>query len=83
MTQVRLELNEIATRILDVFKGKFGLKNRSEALNRFMLENGAEYIDFVNEKALMELDKTHNEHIKKHGFRSMSEKELDNILGLE
>ena len=58
MTQIRLDVDEYTLRVLDVVKGKFGLSNRSEALNKFAIEYGAEYVEpMPNEKFLKELTK--------------------------
>ena len=85
MTQVRFELDDYSVRVLDVVKGKFGLKNRNEALSKFIKDNGGEFIEpKFNEEYLKELDLRLNEHIKKYGIKSkgMSIKELDELLEL-
>lgn len=84
MTQARLVLNEHTTRVLDVVKGKFGLKNRSEALNKFVKEEGDKYIEpKVDEFVLNELDAIYNEHKKNYPNRRMTTKEVDVLLGFE
>ncbi len=84
MTQARFELDDYTIRVLDVVKGKFGLKNRSDALKRIAKEVGEEYIEpEPNIMYLKELDAEYAEHKKKHGRRSMSEEELDRLLGLD
>lgn len=81
-TQARLKLNEHTVRVLDVVKGKFGLKNRSEALNKFAEEEGIKYVEpKIDESILKELDETYEKHKYKYGDRSMSLKELDELLG--
>lgn len=83
MTQARINLDEYTTRVLDVVKGKYGLKNREDALNRFVKEFGGEFVDYpISEKYLNELDNKVEEHYKKYGTKSMSESELDEILNL-
>ena len=83
MTQARLELDDYTTRVLDVIKGKHGLKNRSEALNKFAKEFGEEYVEpEVDEKVVKELDAIYNEHVKKYGKRSMTDKQLRKLLGV-
>jgi hypothetical protein len=84
MPEIRLEIDDYTTRVLDVIKGKFGLKNRSEALNRFALEKGNEYLEKKpNEMVLREIDAEYNSHMKKHGYRSMTKDKLNDILGLK
>ncbi len=76
-------MDEYTARVLDVIKGKFGLKNRSEALKKLALEAGNEYIGIVpNEKVLRELDGIYESHKKKYGNRTMTDKELRKLLGL-
>jgi len=84
MTQARLVLNEHTTRVLDVVKGKFGLKNRSEALNKLVQEEGDKYVEpKVDDFILRELDAIYNEHKKKYANRRMTTKEVDKLLGFE
>lgn len=81
MLQSRLEIDEYTARVLDVIKGKFGLKNRSEALNKFTKEFGVNFVDLKpNEFALKELDAIYENHKKKHGNRKMNDKELKALL---
>ena len=83
MIQTRMEMDDYTARVLDVIKGKFGLRNRSEALKKLALEAGNEYIEIApNEIVLKELDAIYEDHKKKHGNRKMSNRELRNLLGL-
>ena len=78
-----MEMDDYTARVLDVIKGKFGLKNRSEALKKLALEAGNEYIDLApNEMVLKELDVMYESHKKKHPNREMSNAELKKLLGL-
>ncbi|MBR9699799.1 DUF2683 family protein [Candidatus Woesearchaeota archaeon] len=80
MTQMRIELDEYTKRVLDVAKGKWGLKNRNQALSKFAREYGDELLDPpVNESILHEIDMIYKKHPKK---RKMTLKELDKHLGL-
>lgn len=83
MSQARLNLSEYSARVLDVVKGKYGLKNREEALNRFIEEYGNDFLEpHVNEQYLKELDTLVEDHQKKNSGRTMTLKELDNLLEL-
>ena len=76
-------MDEYTARVLDVIKGKFGLKNRSEALKKLALEAGNEYIELApSEMVLKELDAIYEDHKRKHGNRKMSDKELRKLLSL-
>ncbi|MBI2207911.1 DUF2683 family protein [Candidatus Woesearchaeota archaeon] len=83
MIQARMEMDDYTARVLDVIKGKFGLKNRSEALKKLALEAGNDYIELApNEMVLKELDAIYESHKKKHGNRKMNDTELRKLLGL-
>ena len=76
-------MDDYTARVLDVVKGKFGLKNRSEALKKLALEAGNEYIELApNEMMLKELDAIYEGHKKKHGNRKMSDAKLKKLLSL-
>jgi len=45
MTQARFELTGYSTRVLDIVKGKLGLKNRNEALNAFIQMHEDKYAE--------------------------------------
>ncbi|MGM5485435.1 MAG: hypothetical protein ACQEP1_06210 [Nanobdellota archaeon] len=81
MIQARFEIDEYTARVLDVIKGKFGLKNRQEALKRLVLEAGEKYVEpEPNEMVLKELDAIYEDHKKKHKNRKMTDKELRGLL---
>ena len=76
-------MDNYTARVLDMIKGKFGLKNRSEALRKLAMEAGNDYIELApNEVFLKELDAIYENHKKKHGSKKMSNAELKNLLGL-
>ena len=78
-----MEMDDYTARVLDVIKGKFGLKNRSEALKKLALEAGNDYIELApNEKVLKELDEMYESHMKKHPNRVMTNTELKKLLRL-
>lgn len=84
MVHARFELDDYTIRVLDVVKGKFGLKNRNEALKQLVLEKGSEFVEPIpREEALKELDMIYEDHIKKHGTKTISLKELDTLLGID
>ncbi len=86
MTQARLELEDYTLRVLDVVKGKYGLKNRTEALNKFVRDYGGEIVEpQINEEVLVHFDNVVREHEEKYGknWKGMTEKELDKLLGLD
>lgn len=77
---IRAQISDYASRVLGVIKEKYGLKDKSEAINKFVEMFGEEFIEpEMKEEALRDFIKTCDEHFKKHGYRKMSLKELDNI----
>lgn len=83
MIQARFQLDEYTARVLDVVKGKYGLKNRDEALRKIALEVGEKYVDpIIKEDFLRELDEVYESHKKKYSKRKMSDKELRGILNV-
>jgi len=86
MTQARFELDEYTTRVLDVIKGKYGLKNRNEALTKFVKEYGEDLVEpKIDESVLREIDAKYEKHIKKYGVEgsNMTLDELDELLGID
>ena len=83
MTQARFDLDKYSARVLDVVKGKYGLKNRNEALRTLIREKGPEYAEpQVDEKMLEELDQIVAEHEAEYGMQAMTDAELKQLLGL-
>lgn len=83
MIQTRLEIDDYTARVLDVVKGKFGLKNRSEALQKLVLETGDTFVEpKTNELVLKELDLLYQSHKNKYGNKKMSDAELKKLLEL-
>lgn len=83
MIQARFELDEHTVRVLDVIKGKYGLKNRDEALRRLALETEDKYVEQkANEEVLQELDKTYEKHKQTNKNRKMTNKELKRLLNV-
>ncbi len=80
---IRAEISEYASHVLGVVKEKYGLKDKSEAINRFVEMFGEEFVEQeMKDEALRELIKTCDAHFKKHGARKMSLKELDRLCGM-
>lgn len=81
--QFRAEIDGYTNRVLGVVKEKFGLKDKSDALNKFAEMYGEEFVEKeVKEEFVAEvLDIVRGYH-KKHPKRRMTLKELDEITGL-
>jgi len=81
MVDARVSLNKYANRVLTVVKAKYDLKDKSEALNKFVEMYGENEVEpEVKESYVKKLLKIEKEHFKKYGYRKMSAKELDELF---
>jgi len=80
MVYARITLNDYANKVLNVIKAKFDLRDKSEALNKFIDLFGDEVVekDAKDEyvKKILEIEKR---HLQKYGRRKMTLQELDKI----
>jgi hypothetical protein len=86
MTEATLNLHvtDYTNRVLGVIKEMFGLKNKSEALNKFAELFGDEFVGKdVREDVIKDIIRSCDEHAKKHGTRRMSLSELKTLSGAE
>jgi len=76
----RVELGNYANSVLGIVKIKYGLKDKSEALNKFIELYGE---DILEKEATEEYTKRiiviSNNHFKKYGLKKMSLQELDKL----
>jgi len=83
MISARLTLNEYTNKVLNVIKAQFDLKDKSEALNKFINLFGEEVVEKEAKdeyiKKILEIDER---HVKKYGNRKMTLKELDKLCGV-
>lgn len=80
---VNLRVSEYASRVLGVIKEKFGLKDKSEAMNKFAEMFGDEFIEKeAKEEYIKKLIEIEKRHLEKYGNRKMSLKELDKLCGV-
>ena len=76
----RIELNDYANRVLGVIKMKFGLKDKSEAINKFVNMYGDEFIEKeATEEYLKKVIVISENHFKKYGKRKMSLQDLNRL----
>ena len=80
MISARVELNDYANRVLGVIKIKFGLRDKSEALNKFIEIYGDEVIEKeADDNYIKKVIAISNNHFKKYGRRKMTLQELNNL----
>jgi len=79
--QMRAELDPYTTKVLGVIKERFGLKDKSAALNKLVHMYGEEFVPKeMSDKAFSELISVCQEHAKKYGTKKMSLAELDSLV---
>ena len=82
MVDARVHLNNYSNRVLGVIKAKYDLKDKSDALNKFVELYGPNEVEpEVKESYVKKILKIEEEHLKKFGNRQMSSKELDELFG--
>ena len=83
MVYARITLNDYANKVLNVIKAKFDLRDKSEALNKFIDLFGDEVVekDAKDEyvKKVLDISK---KHFSKYGYRKMSQKEFQTLFEL-
>ncbi|MDP3742500.1 MAG: DUF2683 family protein [Candidatus Micrarchaeota archaeon] len=78
---VNLTVDDYTNRVLGVIKEKFGLRDKGQALVKFAHLFGDDFVEAeVTEEAAKRIMNIHNNHIKKYGFRSMTDKELKKLF---
>jgi hypothetical protein len=80
---LRADISEYANRVLGVIKEKFGLRDKSEAINKFAEMFGDDFVEpEVKDDVVRDLIKSCERHVKKYGYRKMTTKELDKLFGM-
>jgi len=76
----RVELNDYTNRVLGVIKMKFGLKDKSEALNKFIELYGDDVIEReAKDEYIKNVIRISENHLKKYGKRKMTLHELNKL----
>ena len=83
MISARVQLDDYTNRVLNVVKARFDLKDKSEALNKFVELYGDEVVEKgANEEYVEKIIEIDEEHFKKYGRRKMSIEDLDKLCDL-
>lgn len=76
----RIELSQYANRVLAVLKARYGLKDKSEAINKFVEIYGDELVEKeANEEYIKKIIDISNKHLEKYKNKKMSFEELDQL----
>jgi len=76
----RVEINDYANKVLGIIKIRFGLKDKSEALNKFIELYGEDIMEKqATEEYAKKIIEISKNHIKKYGNKKMTLQELDEL----
>ncbi len=82
MVDARVSLDKYSNRVLTVMKAKYDLKDKSEALNKFVKLYGHNEVEpEVKEEYIKKILKIEQNYYKKHPHRRMNDEELDKLFG--
>ena len=80
MISARVELDDYTNRVLGIIKIKFGLKDKSEALNKFIEMYGDDIMEKeATEEYIKKVINITKKHFDKYGNKKMTLQELDNL----
>jgi len=83
MISARVELNNYANKVLGIIKIKFGLRDKSEALNKFIELYGEEVMEKeASEEYIKKIIATTKKHFEKYDNKKMTLQELDKVCGV-
>ena len=76
----RVELEEYSNKVLSVIKAKYGLNDKSEAINKLIELCGENFVEKqANDDHVKKVISIANSHFKKYGNRKMSLQELNKL----
>lgn len=80
MISARVELDDYSNRVLGIIKIKFGLKDKSEALNKFIELYGEEIMEKgASEEYIKKIIDITKKHFEKYGNKKMTLQQLDKL----
>ncbi|GBE19980.1 hypothetical protein BMS3Abin17_00711 [archaeon BMS3Abin17] len=80
IVSARVELNDYTNRVLGIIKLKFGLKDKSGALNKFIELYGDEIMEKeATEEHVKKIINITKKHLEKYGNKKMTLQELDKL----
>lgn len=81
---VNLVVDDYTNRVLGVVKEKYGLHDKGEALVKIAHAYGHDLVEEeVREDVVRRVIESCDAHIKKYGYRKMTDKELAKLLGVD
>ena len=84
LVSARVELNEYTNKVLNMIKIKFNLRDKSEAINKFIELYGEDIVEKeVSDEYVQKVIKICDEHLAKPGRKRMTIEELDRLCGIK
>jgi hypothetical protein len=82
MVSAQVYLDDYTNHVLNVIKAKFGLVDKSQAINKLAEIYGEDYVEKdANGEYVKKVLEIEERHFKKYGRRKMTLKELDELCG--
>ncbi|MEK6973569.1 MAG: antitoxin [archaeon] len=82
MVFARIKLDDYSNRVLNVIKARYDLKDKSEAITKFIQIYGKEEVEpEISEEYVKKMLSTEGKHFEKYGHKPMTDKELDKLFG--
>ena len=79
---MNLKVKGYTSRVLGVVKEKYGLRDKSQAIDKFAEIYGDEFVEKeASEEYMKKFLRIEEKHFKKYGYRKMSSIELDKLFG--
>jgi hypothetical protein len=84
LVHVNVRITGYASQVLGVIKEKYGLRDKGQALSKFAELFGGDFVEReVKDEVIRDMIRSSEAHIKKYGFKPMSDDELDRITGVK
>lgn len=84
IVSARVELNEYTNKVLNIIKIKFNLKDKSEAINKFIDIYGEDIVEKeVSDEYMQKVIQICDDHFAKHGLKKMTLEELHKLTGVK
>jgi len=82
LVSAQVYLDDYTNHVLNVIKAKFGLTDKSDAINKLAEIYGEDYVEKdANGEYVKKILDIEERHLKKYGNRKMSLKDLDALCG--
>lgn len=83
MVYARVSLNDYVNRVLNVIKAKFDLRDKSEAINKFIEMFGDEFVEKeASDEYIKKMIATEKRHFEKYGHRKMTKQKFNELFEL-